>query len=149
MRYVLSVDVVFEKLLRLDNALKLTDLRKDILKIIIQAAKPISAYDILHQLKLTRDGAEPPTVYRVIEYFLEKHIIHKINAENKYVLCSQFESVMRGKHGLIFVCKKCLNANEVAGQACIDFIKTLAVNHQFVIDDLPVEVSGVCQKCAH
>lgn len=147
MRPVLSVDAIFEKLLRLDDTLKLTDLRKDILRIIIQAKKPISAYEILNQLKQERDGAEPPTVYRVIEYFLEKHIIHKINAENKYVFCSQFESVMHHKHGFIFVCKKCLSANEISGQACIDLMRNLSESYQFSIDNSPIEVNGICLDC--
>jgi Fe2+ or Zn2+ uptake regulation protein len=53
-----------------DNGLKMTALRQDLLEIFLKTKKPISAYDALDLLKHKRPNAKPPTVYRVIEYFV-------------------------------------------------------------------------------
>ena len=148
MKTALSTSDVFSQVLSSDHTLKLTALRKEVLRIFIQAKKPISAYEALDRLKKKRDSAEPPTVYRVIEYFVEKKIIHRIDAENKYVFCSQLGRQKSEYHGIIFLCKKCLISFEVMDKSYADFLKTLSDHHHFSIDDSVIEIKGICKKCA-
>jgi len=143
----LSKDELFNKLLSGDDTLKLTSLRKDVLEIFMAAEKPISAYDVLSELKKIRANAEPPTAYRVIDYFVEKNIIHRIDAENKYVFCTQIDGHKKHCHGIIFICKKCLASNEIIDQSSAQFFEQLASKFGYVIDGAPVEVKGLCQSC--
>lgn len=138
---------VFQQLLANDKTLKLTDLRQAILSIFLQSKKAMSAYDVLAILKKTRDSAEPMTVYRVIEYFIEKHIIHRISTENKYVFCSQTEHKACEHHGLFFICKKCLASFEVINKDFDTLLKTLSNQYHFLTDASFVEVKGICQRC--
>ena len=102
----LKTEKIFELILESHQTIKLTALRKDILSIFIESQKPISAYDALNILKTKRESAEPPTVYRVIEYFVKNKLIHRIDAENKYVFCSQLQKPTMTYHGILFVCQK-------------------------------------------
>ena len=45
---------------------RLTDLRRQVLGLILDAPAPTGAYDLLDQLRATRHGAAPPTVYRAL-----------------------------------------------------------------------------------
>lgn len=148
MRKNLSVNDVFNTLRLSIVSLKLTELRKDILRIMIQAKKPLSAAEVLLRLKKRRETAEPSTVYRVIEYLLKKNVIHKIASENKYILCSQLNnSTANNEHGLIFICKKCLTSCEVGDEYIISHLKSLAQVHKFSVDCFLIEVSSICKNC--
>ena len=138
---------VFHQLVVNDNTLKLTDLRKAILSIFLESKKAMSAYDVLAILKKSRDSAEPMTVYRVIEYFIEKNIIHRISTENKYVFCSQIEHSPCQHHGLFFICKKCLSSFEVLDKNFDTLLKALSQQYHFLTDPSFVEVKGICQNC--
>lgn len=140
---------VFHQLLTNDPTLKLTELRKAVLSIFLESKKAMSAYDVLAILKKSRDGAESMTVYRVIEYFIEKHIVHRISTENKYVFCSQIEHNPCEHRGLFFICKKCLSSFEVIDKSFDVLLKNLSQQHQFHTDPSLVEVKGVCQNCAN
>lgn len=143
-----TVNDIFNKLIAVDGTLKLTELRKDVLKIFIQAKNPISAYDVLDKLKKKRESAEPPTVYRVIEYFVDKHVLHRIDAENKYVFCTQLDHPNKKYHGIIFLCNSCHSSTEVMDNSYADFLNKLSRHHHFQIDNSVIEIKGVCEKCA-
>ena len=46
---------------------RLTDLRRQVLGLILDSGAPTGAYDLLDRLKTTRHGAAPPTVYRALD----------------------------------------------------------------------------------
>lgn len=139
---------MFDKLLLIIDNLKLTPLRKEILKILIQSKKPIGAYEILAKLKNKRKGAEPPTVYRVIDYLLKKNIIHRLEAENKYIFCSQLDNSKASHHGIILVCQTCLASFEVLDEKFTEIVSALSTHHQFSISKFPIEIKGICSSCS-
>jgi Fur family zinc uptake transcriptional regulator len=130
-----------------DGDLKITDLRKDILDIILSAKKPLSAYDILDLLKSKRANAKPPTVYRVIEYFVDKKIIHRVETTNKFVCCSQLDNFKTKYHGILFLCQKCGNSFEVMDDDFLTALKIFSKKHLFAVNESLVEIKGVCEKC--
>lgn len=138
---------IFEQLLLADDTLKLTALRKAVLAIFIHAKKPLAAYEVLHQLKKKRDNAQPPTVYRVIEYFIEKHIIHRIDTENKYMLCTQIAHEHAKGHTLLLICTQCHTALEINDPGLTKALTPLAKQNHFIIDNAFIEVKGICQCC--
>lgn len=144
----ITANKVFDILRSSFDSVKLTELRKDVLKIIIEYKKPISAAEILQTLKKRRESAEPPTVYRVIEYLLNNHVVHKIASENKYVLCSQLSTVTTNQHGFIFICKKCLKSTEITHEHFTTLLKQLAEDHDFLIHSPLLEIQCICKKCA-
>src|SRR3954452_12703001 len=64
---------------------RLTDLRRQVLGLILDAQGPTGAYDLLDRLKTTRIGAAPPTVYRALDFLLEQGLIHKLERLSAFV----------------------------------------------------------------
>ncbi|MFW1965345.1 Fur family transcriptional regulator, partial [Acinetobacter baumannii] len=55
---------------------RLTPLRKEVLELILNASGPMGAYDLLSRIKSQTDRpAAPPTVYRTLDFLLEKGLI--------------------------------------------------------------------------
>ena len=71
----------------------MTDLRREVLGLILDAEAPTGAYDLLDQLKATRHGAAPPTVYRALEFLLDQGLIHKVERLSAYVGCVAHEAI--------------------------------------------------------
>jgi len=124
----------------------LTKLRRDILAILQKAKKPMKAYEILDRLQEIRPNAKPPTVYRVLEFFEEKHVIHQLANKHAYVLCQIDE---HDEHGIdvILTCKNCDNFIESHEERIVEQLKALSENHQFDLSCSAIEVAGLCKNC--
>ena len=133
--------------LLMDSDLTITPLRKDVLGIFLISKKPMSAYEVLDKLKKKRFNAKPPTVYRVIDYFVDKKIIHRIETGNKYVCCAQLGNFKSNYHGILFLCKKCKNSFEFMDEEFLHFLKKFSKKHQLSINETLIEIKGVCQNC--
>jgi len=70
-----------------DNTHRLTQPRREVLKIISSSKKPIGAYDILKKLGKTLKDPKPPTAYRAIDFWQEHGFIHRIESLNAFVSC--------------------------------------------------------------
>lgn len=131
----------------LDIDIKITPLRKEILNIVLSSKIPLSAYEILHKLRKKRPKAEPPTVYRVLDYLTSHQLIHRIDSSNKYMGCSQVENPTEHQ-GILFSCKKCLNSFEFTDAALLLYIKNFCKKNHLLMDSSLIEVKGACKKCS-
>ena len=127
----------------------LTALRKNILAILLNAQQPLKAYDILEQLKKTHKNAEPPTVYRVLDFFVKNHIIHRIESSHAYILCHShkgIEATDKQKH-IIMLCQTCHSSQEVFDSVMHTLIDQITSNQDFHMKSNFVELIGFCEKC--
>lgn len=126
--------------------LKLTPLRQQVLDIFSAVDEPLSAYEVLNKLKQHREGAEAATVYRVIEYFLQHNVLHRIDSQSKFMLCKQ--SNHEHKRSIIFVCKKCKKSDEVINSSFYTQLDNVAKTHHFYIPHTStIEIKAICKKC--
>ena len=98
------------------NEIKITPLRRDVLSILSKARNPLSAYDVLEKLKKIRQGAEPPTVYRVLNFLEEAKMVHRIESQKTYVCCSQQASHGTQHETVLLFCRKCKKSFEYEGK---------------------------------
>ena len=126
------------------RGITLTPLRHQILSILIQKQTGQTAYEILDQLKLKRPNAKAMTVYRVLNFLEEHHLIHKLAGKNTYSLCQH-----PGKAHLpqLITCTSCHNTVEVIAPKLQRAIKNLLDEHQFTLSSRPIEIYGDCQGC--
>src|SRR4051812_26325434 len=66
---------------------RLTDLRRQVLGLILDAGAPIGAYELLDRLRAHRSGAAPPTVYRALDFLLAQGMIHRVERLSAFVSC--------------------------------------------------------------
>jgi Fur family ferric uptake transcriptional regulator len=127
--------------------LRLTDTRKAVLSVFIDADKALSHNDL--EEKLT--DCDKVTLYRTLSSFLEKDLIHKIiNPDGVafFALCKHQDHSHKSHYHLHnhghFVCKVCKETR------CIDDFeveipKNLLLNNQ--IDEISIVLEGVCANC--
>jgi Fur family transcriptional regulator, zinc uptake regulator len=128
---------------------KLTPLRSDILKIILDSKKSLGAYDILRKLRENRPKAEPPTVYRVLDYLIEHQVIHRIHSNNTYFCCPNIDDCNTQHQAQIFICKQCGHCQEIMDKSLIQSLKKFSTKHQFQMSTQPIEIYGLCKNCLH
>ena len=95
----------------LRDGAQLTPLRRRVLDIFSGERAPLGAYAILDELS-RREGKHvaPPTVYRTLDFLLERGFVHKIESLNAYAPC---EHLGHAHHGMLLICEACGRSEEI------------------------------------
>jgi len=129
------------------NGVQLTELRKLVLSIILQAEAPLTAYQLLDRLKETRKGAAPPTIYRALDFLIEQRFIHKVERLNAFIACSEAEG--HHDHPVQFlICRQCGTVAEIEDHAISRALAHAAERNGFRPGNAVVELDGTCAECA-
>lgn len=134
------------------NGAQLTALRASVLGLILQAAGPLTAYQLLDQLKILRKSAVPPTVYRALEFLIENRLVHRIERLNAFVPCTESaehsHSEGHGHHAVQFlICVTCGAVSEIEDDAVAQALAQAAAKSGFSPHHAIVELDGVCALC--
>lgn len=123
---------------------RLTPIRRRVLELVWGSHRPIGAYAILDRLKEGSRSAAPPTVYRALDFLLERGLIHRIESLNAFVGCSH-----PGESHLVqfLICRTCGMTAELDDRRLGDAIGRSAAEQGFAIQSRVVELSGVCAAC--
>ena len=127
------------------SGIRLTPLRAQILELIYQSGAAIGAYDLLRLLRKTKANAEAMTVYRVLDFLQEQHLIHRVESLNAYLPCSHEAEV---HHSQLLLCKKCGGASEVADHNLINTMRDYLQTQGFSLAHGITEIRGLCYNCA-
>lgn len=127
-----------------ESGLRLTQLRKQVLKLIAAAGKPVKAYALLEQRQNKRTGSAPPTVYRALIFLLENGFIHKLESISAFVSCHHPAEA----HQVPFlICVTRSGAQEICDERVAELIETQAKNFGFRPQAQTLEVHGICKSC--
>lgn len=70
------------------NGQRLTAIREKVLRLLLEADKPMSAYELLEQYKLDeQSGTQPMTIYRALSFLEAQSLIHRLASTRQYVAC--------------------------------------------------------------
>ena len=146
------------------NGSRFTALRQQIYQLILEANKPIGAYDLIAQLqsmrlsdtgnldetqeqsgkKQTTKNVAPPTVYRSLEFLLSEGLIHQLTSINAYVPCCH----PRAQHTAAFlICGQCQRVQECSSLPVQEIMGFAEQDVGFVVERSVIELSGQCQAC--
>jgi len=125
---------------------RMTDLRREVLGLILESDAPTGAYDLLDRLKATRHGAAPPTVYRALEFLLEQGLIHKVERLSAYVGCVAHDDHAHAAQFLI--CRSCGRVTELDDHDLAHALGDAAKRLGFVVGKATIEAEGQCAACA-
>lgn len=128
-----------------EQGLRFTSLRKQVLRIVLLAERPIGAYDVLAQLKQGDKPAAPPTVYRSLDFLLEHGFIHRLASINAYIPCCH----PREQHEAAFlICQKCEYVQEFSKEPLFSELNDVVEKDGFVSKHTVIEISGLCRNCS-
>ena len=137
------------------RGVRFTPLRQQIYKLVLQANKPVGAYDLitqLQQMRLSDNDSEPggtknvapPTVYRSLEFLLSEGLIHQLTSINAYVPCCH----PRAQHTAAFlICEQCQRVQECSSLPVQEMMSFAEQDLGFTVARSVIELSGRCQAC--
>ncbi|HQT64401.1 MAG: transcriptional repressor [Acidocella sp. 20-57-95] len=128
------------------NGTQLTELRRIVLKLVLESQAPLTAYQLLDQLKVLRRNATPPTIYRALDFLLENRLIHKVERINAFIPCSDSD---HEHHSVQFlICQTCKTVVEIEDHHIIDALTRAAEKQGFRPRHAVVEIDGICAACS-
>jgi Fur family zinc uptake transcriptional regulator len=140
---------VAERLARADafageHGLALTPLRRQVYQLIVAAARPIGAYDLLAALEPQRGRVPPTTVYRALDFLVEYGFVHRIESRNAFVACCE---IGKPHQSQFLICERCGGTVEIPGDELAEQLSLSAPAHGFEVHRQVVELSGLCGDC--
>lgn len=128
------------------HGVRFTELRREILSLILAANGPVGAYELLDQLKATRKGAAPPTIYRALDFLMAQGLIHRVERLNAFIGCS---NTGQPAHPVQFlICRLCGAVDELGDREIVTAIERATARKGFHPTLVTLEVEGVCFKCS-
>ena len=124
---------------------QLTELRRQVLELVLRAGQPVGAYALLDQLRANRAGAAPPTIYRALEFLLEHGLIHRIESLNAFIGCDHAGHAHAHQ---FLICKTCGTTEELHDHAAEAALAAAAARSGFRPARMTVEMEGTCAGCA-
>ena len=117
-----------------------------VLRILDRAANPLSAAEIVEQF----DDVDRVTIYRTVNTLAEKHIIHRIQGDDRvwrYALGHAGHD--NHHHHVHFACDEC-GTVECIESAPVpeDLSRQLNVDRRFHVSSADVTLHGTCPDCA-
>ena len=116
-----------------------------VLSVLRQQKAPLSAYNILAQLRDTNERLAPPTVYRALASLEAEGKIHKLESRNAYVACQHEE---HANASIMSICGTCDTVEEFVADDVLGHISNLAENAGFKASSYVIEIRGLCKACA-
>lgn len=138
----------------LKRGVQLTPLRRDVLRLVLEADAPIGAYALLDQLKASRARAAPPTVYRALDFLLEQGLIHRLERLNAFMGCAEaleghdhhHDHAHEHPHQFL-ICRGCGTTREISDHIVAEAIAAAAARGGFSAPRATVEIEGLCAQC--
>lgn len=122
-----------------------TKIRFGIISIFHHSKKPISAIEIIKSLKENYStDANKTTVYRQLDFLLEKNILISLDIEG----VTHYE-LNKNKPHQVLVCSKCHEIFPLTNTFSLstDQLSKIETNHHFKIHHYSFLCFGICQKC--
>ena len=134
---------------------QLTELRRQVLRLVLEAGQPVGAYALLDRLKASRAGAAPPTVYRALDFLVEQGLIHKVERLGAFIGCVEVDhhptdcdcgDAHDHPHQFL-ICGRCGTTTELSDPGVALALSRAAAAAGFALVRTTVEAEGLCSAC--
>jgi Fur family zinc uptake transcriptional regulator len=113
-----------------------------VLRTLKASSQPLSAYDILERVRSSGIRA-PMQVYRSLDRLASTGFVHRIEALNAFIACSEHAP---GHRPGFVICRDCGAVKEFEDKRLKE-IAHHAAGRRFAIENVSVEVLGQCGEC--
>ena len=127
------------------RGVRFTAQRQAVLRLLVRADQPLSAYALLERLREVIRNPAPPTVYRALDFLLEQGLAHKLESLNAYVGCAHPEHPHTGQ---FLVCNACGQVAEIEDGDVTDSLQAASRARGFHTQRPVVELLGACARCS-
>lgn len=123
---------------------RLTPIRRNVLKILLQEHRSLKAYELLDLIRVYQAGAAPPTVYRALDFLVEQGLVHRLDAINAWSACMDAAGE---PHDLLVVCTRCGAVAELSDPNLKHQLAEKVANTGFILSSHETELRGLCKTC--
>jgi len=123
---------------------KVTEPRKRVLRVLAEAQRPVSPYEIQDILEVNGKHLNHVTIYRILDLFCMLNLAHKVSSLGGFVRCTLGEKA--GCHRFL-MCRECGAFQEFADEALCDEEKGIARDLGFYTEKHLAESIGLCCRC--
>jgi len=122
---------------------RMTQPRRRALELLLEAGRPMKAYDLIDIFGEDGRAAKPPTVYRALDFLSRQGLAHRIESLNAYVACGMGER----SHAAAFLICDCCGATEEIEPFAPERVQEAAAEAGYLIDRVTIEAHGRCPAC--
>ena len=128
---------------------KLTDKRKNVLIVLLAAATPLSAYEIVDRYKNQFHEALPVmSVYRMLDFLIQEKLVHKLETSGQYMSCAHITCEQQHEMPQFLICDRCGSVKEIGiKQHIIAELERSIQSTGFTLAHQQLELHGVCEHC--
>ncbi len=123
---------------------KVTEPRKRVLRVLAEAQRPVSPYDIQEILEGNGKHIHHVTIYRILDLFCSLNLAHRVSSLGGFVRCTL--GAKAGCHRFL-MCRECGAFQEFADEALCDEEKEIARDLGFYTEQHLAESVGLCYDC--
>ena len=127
-----------------DASEKLTPGRRRVLQLLLEAGRPVKAYDLIAAFGEDGSAAKPPTVYRALEFLEKQGFAHRIESLNAYVACRHGD---KAHVAAFLICDCCKSSREIETPG-LGELSALGTAQGFALSGVTIEGHGLCAACA-
>ncbi|WP_377512901.1 Fur family transcriptional regulator [Octadecabacter sp. R77987] len=118
--------------------------QSDVLSVLNDHDKPMTAYAILDQMKQDEPDLAAPTVYRALAALTDQGRAHRLESIKSFVPC-------RCDHHaavpVLEICEDCGGVEEHDGTPLLPELSAISAHSHFNATRHIIEIHGVCQGC--
>ncbi|HLH98215.1 MAG TPA: Fur family transcriptional regulator [Xanthobacteraceae bacterium] len=129
----------------LKQGLRLTQIRRDVLGILLENHHPLGAYEIMERLAPQGPRPAPITVYRALDFLRENGLIHRIESHNAFVACVHNHA--SAEPVVFLICERCGAVGEAPSLEVAATLSAAARAAGFTPKSPVIEIGGVCAHC--
>jgi Fur family zinc uptake transcriptional regulator len=131
------------------QGLRLTVKRSNVLQVMLDEAKPLSAYDIMAAYQVHfNQSISVVSIYRMLEFLIQARLVHKLLSSNQYLVCSHITCSHAHKVPMFLICDNCNQVEEVGiKKSLVSELKANIVSTNFKLQDQQLELHGICSGC--
>lgn len=119
-------------------------MQSEVLGILRLSKVPLSAYDLLGQMRANNPRLAPPTIYRALAALTEHREVHRLESLNAFVACR----CSAHRHASILsICDDCGVVKETVAPGVLAELSSIADKSGFAPTRHVIEVHGKCADC--
>lgn len=128
---------------------RLTTKRKQVLSGLLKSKKALSAYELIDFCKAEYGETMPAmSIYRILDFLQEEHLVHRLRLANKYVACAHITCDHAHEVPQFLICGKCQKVKEISiSKTTRAELQESAGEAGFHLASPQLEMDCVCDNC--
>ena len=119
-------------------------MQAEVTEVLTRAGHPMSAYDILAELRAATPKMAPTTVYRALSALTSRGCIHRLESLNAYMMCQCDD---HNDVAILSICDDCGGVEETIAPELVESMTRVVGKSGFAPRRHVVEVHGTCAEC--